>query len=190
MFLSSVDRHSDDQDLTDLFCRLHLVPMPFYLMLSILNGPIFFCTRCFTNNWPVLIFSSRIDIHRKENAGAAEKPITIHSTPEGCSSACTTIMEIMQKEAAETKLWVCARLKWETNELFCSSQIPSKFLLVKMSMNCNLCMIWWTQFVCHRLKFVGESSHVQRERSTMMFQNMWSKCTLIGEILIWFWTFC
>uniref|UniRef100_A0A671XRP7 Insulin-like growth factor 2 mRNA binding protein 3 n=1 Tax=Sparus aurata TaxID=8175 RepID=A0A671XRP7_SPAAU len=62
-----------------------------------------FCTRCFTNNWPCLIFSSRIDIHRKENAGAAEKPITIHSTPEGCSSACTTIMEIMQKEAAETK---------------------------------------------------------------------------------------
>uniref|UniRef100_A0A671XRB7 Insulin-like growth factor 2 mRNA binding protein 3 n=1 Tax=Sparus aurata TaxID=8175 RepID=A0A671XRB7_SPAAU len=46
---------------------------------------------------------SKIDIHRKENAGAAEKPITIHSTPEGCSSACTTIMEIMQKEAAETK---------------------------------------------------------------------------------------
>lgn len=47
---------------------------------------------------------SRIDIHRKENAGAAEKPITIHSTPEGCSNACTTIMEIMQKEALDTKL--------------------------------------------------------------------------------------
>ncbi|XP_060914931.1 insulin-like growth factor 2 mRNA-binding protein 3 isoform X2 [Labrus mixtus] len=46
---------------------------------------------------------SKIDIHRKENAGAAEKPITIHSTPEGCSSACTTIMEIMQKEAVDTK---------------------------------------------------------------------------------------
>lgn len=46
----------------------------------------------------------RIDIHRKENAGAAEKPITIHSTPEGCSNACTTIMEIMQKEAVDTKL--------------------------------------------------------------------------------------
>lgn len=46
---------------------------------------------------------SKIDIHRKENAGAAEKPITIHSTPEGCSSACTTIMEIMQKEALDTK---------------------------------------------------------------------------------------
>lgn len=51
-----------------------------------------------------LVFFSRIDIHRKENAGAAEKPITIHSTPEGCSSACTTIMEIMQKEAIDTKL--------------------------------------------------------------------------------------
>uniref|UniRef100_A0A8C9TSZ2 Insulin-like growth factor 2 mRNA binding protein 3 n=1 Tax=Scleropages formosus TaxID=113540 RepID=A0A8C9TSZ2_SCLFO len=46
---------------------------------------------------------SKIDIHRKENAGAAEKPITIHSTPEGCSAACKTIMEIMQKEAADTK---------------------------------------------------------------------------------------
>uniref|UniRef100_A0A3P9I3L5 Insulin-like growth factor 2 mRNA binding protein 3 n=1 Tax=Oryzias latipes TaxID=8090 RepID=A0A3P9I3L5_ORYLA len=46
---------------------------------------------------------SKIDIHRKENAGAAEKPITIHSTPEGCSKACTTIMEIMQKEALDTK---------------------------------------------------------------------------------------
>lgn len=48
----------------------------------------------------------RIDIHRKENAGAAEKPITIHSTPEGCSEACTTIMDIMQKEAVDTKLYV------------------------------------------------------------------------------------
>ncbi|XP_061598711.1 insulin-like growth factor 2 mRNA-binding protein 3 isoform X2 [Cololabis saira] len=46
---------------------------------------------------------SKIDIHRKENAGAAEKPITIHSTPEGCSKACRTIMEIMQKEAVDTK---------------------------------------------------------------------------------------
>ncbi|XP_062292015.1 insulin-like growth factor 2 mRNA-binding protein 3 isoform X1 [Scomber scombrus] len=46
---------------------------------------------------------SKIDIHRKENAGAAEKPITIHSTPEGCSNACRTIMEIMQKEAVDTK---------------------------------------------------------------------------------------
>ncbi|POI25887.1 hypothetical protein CIB84_010363, partial [Bambusicola thoracicus] len=44
-----------------------------------------------------------IDIHRKENAGAAEKPITIHSTPEGCSTACKIIMEIMQKEAQDTK---------------------------------------------------------------------------------------
>ncbi|XP_067111664.1 insulin-like growth factor 2 mRNA-binding protein 3 isoform X9 [Osmerus mordax] len=46
---------------------------------------------------------SKIDIHRKENAGAAEKPITVHSTPEGCSNACRTIMEIMQKEAVDTK---------------------------------------------------------------------------------------
>ncbi|XP_034157490.1 insulin-like growth factor 2 mRNA-binding protein 3 isoform X3 [Pangasianodon hypophthalmus] len=47
---------------------------------------------------------SKIDIHRKENAGAAEKPITVHSTPEGCSSACRNIMEIMQKEALDTKI--------------------------------------------------------------------------------------
>uniref|UniRef100_A0A8C1EHE7 Insulin-like growth factor 2 mRNA binding protein 3 n=1 Tax=Cyprinus carpio carpio TaxID=630221 RepID=A0A8C1EHE7_CYPCA len=47
---------------------------------------------------------SKIDIHRKENAGAAEKPITVHSTPEGCSSACRNIMEIMQKEAIDTKI--------------------------------------------------------------------------------------
>lgn len=47
--------------------------------------------------------SLRVDIHRKENAGAAEKPITIHSTPEGCSSACRMILDIMQKEANETK---------------------------------------------------------------------------------------
>lgn len=54
----------------------------------------------------VFFFLLRIDIHRKENAGAAEKPITIHSTPEGCSTACKIIMEIMQKEAQDTKLWV------------------------------------------------------------------------------------
>uniref|UniRef100_A0A8C6Q670 Insulin-like growth factor 2 mRNA binding protein 2a n=1 Tax=Nothobranchius furzeri TaxID=105023 RepID=A0A8C6Q670_NOTFU len=47
---------------------------------------------------------SKVDIHRKENAGAAEKPITIHSTPEGCSSACHMILDIMQKEANETKM--------------------------------------------------------------------------------------
>ncbi|XP_056611599.1 insulin-like growth factor 2 mRNA-binding protein 2a isoform X1 [Triplophysa dalaica] len=47
---------------------------------------------------------SKVDIHRKENAGAAEKPISIHSTPEGCSSACRMIMDIMQKEADDTKV--------------------------------------------------------------------------------------
>uniref|UniRef100_A0A4W5LGQ9 K Homology domain-containing protein n=1 Tax=Hucho hucho TaxID=62062 RepID=A0A4W5LGQ9_9TELE len=46
---------------------------------------------------------SKVDIHRKENVGAAEKPITIHATPEGCSSACRMILDIMQKEASETK---------------------------------------------------------------------------------------
>uniref|UniRef100_A0AAY4BJE8 RRM domain-containing protein n=1 Tax=Denticeps clupeoides TaxID=299321 RepID=A0AAY4BJE8_9TELE len=47
---------------------------------------------------------SKIDIHRKENSGASEKPITVHSTPEGCSAACRSIMEIMAKEALDTKL--------------------------------------------------------------------------------------
>ncbi|XP_041633658.1 insulin-like growth factor 2 mRNA-binding protein 1 isoform X2 [Cheilinus undulatus] len=46
---------------------------------------------------------SKIDVHRKENAGAAEKPISIHSTPEGCSSACRMILEIMHQEAKDTK---------------------------------------------------------------------------------------
>ncbi|XP_034096685.1 insulin-like growth factor 2 mRNA-binding protein 3 isoform X1 [Gymnodraco acuticeps] len=54
---------------------------------------------------------SKIDIHRKENAGAAEKPITIHSTPEGCLNACMTIMEIMQKEAVDTKFTEAIPLK-------------------------------------------------------------------------------
>uniref|UniRef100_A0A8C7DIB3 Insulin-like growth factor 2 mRNA binding protein 1 n=1 Tax=Oncorhynchus kisutch TaxID=8019 RepID=A0A8C7DIB3_ONCKI len=47
--------------------------------------------------------AARIDVHRKENAGAAEKPISIHSTPEGCSSACRLILDIMQQEAKDTK---------------------------------------------------------------------------------------
>ncbi|KAF7668485.1 hypothetical protein LDENG_00010070 [Lucifuga dentata] len=46
---------------------------------------------------------SKIDIHRKENAGAVLKPITVHASPEGCTNACRTIMEIMQKEALDTK---------------------------------------------------------------------------------------
>ncbi|XP_042558889.1 insulin-like growth factor 2 mRNA-binding protein 2 [Clupea harengus] len=45
---------------------------------------------------------SKVDIHRKENAGAAEKSITIHSSPEGCSSACRMILQIMEKEANDT----------------------------------------------------------------------------------------
>ncbi|XP_074120347.1 insulin-like growth factor 2 mRNA-binding protein 2 isoform X3 [Sminthopsis crassicaudata] len=46
---------------------------------------------------------SKVDIHRKENAGASEKPVTIHASPEGTSEACRMILEIMQKEADETK---------------------------------------------------------------------------------------
>lgn len=81
-----------------------------------ISGPIWVQIHClliqiYSGLWRLfglqqLLILSRIDIHRKENAGAAEKPITIHSTPEGCSTACKIIMEIMQKEAQDTKLWV------------------------------------------------------------------------------------
>ncbi|XP_016382713.1 insulin-like growth factor 2 mRNA-binding protein 2 [Sinocyclocheilus rhinocerous] len=47
---------------------------------------------------------SKVDIHRKENAGATEKAITIHSSKEGCSQACRMILEIMEKEANDTKI--------------------------------------------------------------------------------------
>ncbi|XP_061412904.1 insulin-like growth factor 2 mRNA-binding protein 3-B isoform X2 [Lethenteron reissneri] len=46
---------------------------------------------------------SKVDVHRKENAGSAEKPITIQSAPDGCTAACKMIMEIMLKEAQDTK---------------------------------------------------------------------------------------
>uniref|UniRef100_A0A8C2Q4Z9 Insulin-like growth factor 2 mRNA binding protein 1 n=1 Tax=Cyprinus carpio TaxID=7962 RepID=A0A8C2Q4Z9_CYPCA len=46
---------------------------------------------------------SKIDVHRKENAGAAEKPISIHSTQEGCSAACRMILEIMNQDSTYTK---------------------------------------------------------------------------------------
>lgn len=52
----------------------------------------------------LLVSTIRIDVHRKENAGAAEKSITILSTPEGTSAACKSILEIMHKEAQDIKL--------------------------------------------------------------------------------------
>lgn len=58
-----------------------------------------------------LVPTLRIDVHRKENAGAAEKSITILSTPEGTSAACKSILEIMHKEAQDIKLWV-RRINW------------------------------------------------------------------------------
>lgn len=51
-----------------------------------------------------IVLTIRIDVHRKENAGAAEKSITILSTPEGTSAACKSILEIMHKEAQDIKL--------------------------------------------------------------------------------------
>ncbi|XP_076847910.1 insulin-like growth factor 2 mRNA-binding protein 2 [Brachyhypopomus gauderio] len=47
---------------------------------------------------------SKVDIHRKENTGAGEKAITVHSSPEGCSHACRMILEVMEKEASDTKI--------------------------------------------------------------------------------------
>jgi hypothetical protein len=45
---------------------------------------------------------ARVDVHRKENAGALEKVITIYGNPENCSSACQKILEVMQTEANTT----------------------------------------------------------------------------------------
>uniref|UniRef100_A0A672NLD1 Insulin-like growth factor 2 mRNA-binding protein 2 n=1 Tax=Sinocyclocheilus grahami TaxID=75366 RepID=A0A672NLD1_SINGR len=58
---------------------------------------------------------SKVDIHRKENAGATEKAITIHSSKEGCSQACRMILEIMEKEANDTKIVEEVPLKILTN---------------------------------------------------------------------------
>uniref|UniRef100_A0A452T056 Insulin like growth factor 2 mRNA binding protein 3 n=1 Tax=Ursus maritimus TaxID=29073 RepID=A0A452T056_URSMA len=60
---------------------------------------------------------SKIDVHRKENAGAAEKSITILSTPEGTSAACKSILEIMHKEAQDIKFhqsWVLVAICGQT----------------------------------------------------------------------------
>ena len=45
---------------------------------------------------------ARVDVHRKENAGALEKVITIYGNPENCSHACQKILEVMQTEANQT----------------------------------------------------------------------------------------
>ena len=79
----------------------NLVLMP---LSSIKHSALPIVESCHINKSALPPLYSRIDIHRKENAGAAEKPITIHSTPEGCTNACSAIMEIMQKEAIDTKL--------------------------------------------------------------------------------------
>ncbi|XP_068944300.1 insulin-like growth factor 2 mRNA-binding protein 3 [Petaurus breviceps papuanus] len=74
---------------------------------------------------------SKIDIHRKENAGAAEKPITIHASPEGCSTACKIIMEIMQKEAQDTKLHfhgISSRTALSAMRRTYTDEIPLKIL--------------------------------------------------------------
>ncbi len=83
----------------------HFKPVWFLLLTDCLD--ILYTVHCIT--WtppPPLSSLLRIDVHRKENAGAAEKPISIHSNPEGCSAACRMILEIMNQEAKDTKTWV------------------------------------------------------------------------------------
>lgn len=46
---------------------------------------------------------SKIEVHRQENEGAAEKSITILCTPEGTSAACQSVLEIMQRKAQDKK---------------------------------------------------------------------------------------
>lgn len=80
---------------------LHLFYSLFYAQIDTF---LFFKTTEFSNLFGLYCFSCcRIDIHRKENAGAAEKPISIHSSPEGCSAACRMILDIMNQEAKDTK---------------------------------------------------------------------------------------
>jgi rRNA processing protein Krr1/Pno1 len=45
---------------------------------------------------------ARVDVHRRENMGSAEKPITIIGPPECCTEACFQIMKIMQNELLMT----------------------------------------------------------------------------------------
>lgn len=42
---------------------------------------------------------ARVDVHRKDSLGAAEKAITIYGNPENCTNACKKIMEVTQQEA-------------------------------------------------------------------------------------------
>ncbi|KAG1656352.1 Insulin-like growth factor 2 mRNA-binding protein 3 [Nymphon striatum] len=45
---------------------------------------------------------ARVDVHRKDNVGSVEKPITIFGNPENCSAACAKILHVMQEEANNT----------------------------------------------------------------------------------------
>ncbi|XP_061429636.1 insulin-like growth factor 2 mRNA-binding protein 3 isoform X2 [Lethenteron reissneri] len=45
---------------------------------------------------------SKVDVHRKEMLGSAEKPVTIQASPDGRSAACRLILELLQKEAHDT----------------------------------------------------------------------------------------
>ncbi len=45
---------------------------------------------------------ARVDVHRKDSVGSAEKAITIYGQPENCTNACLQIMKVMQEEARNT----------------------------------------------------------------------------------------
>lgn len=77
----------------------------------------------------------RIDVHRKENAGAAEKPISIHSTPEGCSAACRMILDIMHQEAKDTKTWVTTdKTLFIKSQVHIPEQTPNKGRFISQKM--------------------------------------------------------
>ncbi len=42
---------------------------------------------------------ARVDVHRRESAGQAEKAITIYGMPENCTNACARILGVVEEEA-------------------------------------------------------------------------------------------
>ncbi|KAK9297571.1 hypothetical protein QLX08_008790 [Tetragonisca angustula] len=42
---------------------------------------------------------ARVDVHRKDSLGAAEKAITIYGNPDNCTNACKKIMDVTQQES-------------------------------------------------------------------------------------------
>lgn len=60
---------------------------------------------------------ARVDVHRRDNAGAAEKKITIFGNPENCTSACKRILEVQQGEIENTNRGgeICLKILADNN---------------------------------------------------------------------------